>query len=135
MAELVECGLNLVYGEQCNAVLVRRSEVCNIADDGTHLVAVSIEVLVAEIVHPRAASLAGTGEIVAGEYSKQVSVLIGHFVDNYLRIVFRNVWKFFYIYSVEGLCGQEDTLAHVVDLEVRLGHLLVQGVFLLADFL
>ena len=131
----MESGLNLVYGEQRYAVLVRRGEVCNVADDGAHFLAVSVVILVADVVHPGAAPLAGAREIVAGEDSHKVAVSVRHLVGEHFGIVFRDIRNLFYVYAVKNLGRQEHSLAHVVHLKVRLGHVLVQVVFLLAHFL
>ena len=112
MSELVEGGGDVVYAH----VFI---EIAHIHDNWTHFPALRIDVLVADIVHPRAASLAAAREEVGGEYSHKGAVVVGELPGgDAVRVVGRNVFQLLDIYAVEHLGCGEYTFEHVFGLEV-----------------
>ena len=135
MAELVKSGLHLVHGQESRTVLVRRGEIADIDYDRTYFLAVGIVVLVAEIVHPCAAALGRAREIVAEEDTEQGAVGIGELPGLSCVVVELHPLQTLEVHPVQGMSRLEDTLLHVLHLEVRLGQVLVKVVLGLAYLL
>ena len=69
MAELMECCLDLIDREHCRSGIGRSRKIADIDYDWSHVVALSVHILLAEVCHPSPASLSGTREVVGHEYS------------------------------------------------------------------
>ncbi len=135
MAEFVEHGLHVVKAQQRGRVGRRFVEVAHVDDDRTHHLAVEGHVLIADVVHPGAAALAFTREVVGGQHADQRTVGIGHLEGFHVGVVFRGIFDLLEFQTVEFRSGVEDTFPHVLHLEIRFGDLLVEGIFGLADLL
>ena len=129
VSELVENGLHLVDGE----VLL---QVADIDDDGTNHVALSIDILLADVVHPGSAAFARARQVVGGEDAQQIAVGIRHLVgrDDF-GVIRRHVLQFLHIHAIKRIGSDEDAFHHVLELEVGLGELFVEVVFLLTHLL
>ena len=128
VAELVECGLDIVDAEIFG-------EVADVHDNRAHLVSVFVNILVANIVHPGSTPLAVARERVGGEDADQRTVRIGNLVSLYARVVNRHVLKRLSLDTVEPVGCEEDALHHIVNVEVRLGEFLVEIILGLAHAL
>ena len=73
VAEFMEHGLHLVDVHVLG-------EVAHVHDDGAHVIAFGVNVLLAHIVHPRPSPLACTGEIVGREYAHEGAVGVGNLI-------------------------------------------------------
>ena len=135
VAELVENRLDLVDGEQTGLTVSRSGHVTDIQHDRTHLVAVLVDILVAENGHPGSSPLGRTGVVVGHEYSEQASVGIGDLEGLYRRIVHRDSRNGFHVDAIDLVSRGESTVADILHLEIRPGLVLVKGIFPLAHLL
>ena len=129
VAELVEGRLHLVDGK----VVV--GEIADVHDDRADVVALSVHVLLADVVHPRAAALAWTRLVVGREDTHQRAVLGRHLVGAHLRVVHRHAFQALEVHAVEDMRVGEDAVHDAVNLEIGLGLRLIQVVLGLADLL
>ena len=129
MSELVEDRLHLVYVK----IFL---QVAHIHYYGANHVAIRIHILLADVVHPCPTPLAVTRQIVGGEDGEQGTVGIRHLVGgDYILVVCRHVIQFLHVDAIQSVCCNEDTLHHILQLEIRLHHVLVQVVLVLPDLL
>ena len=128
VAELMEGGLHLVYGQQRRLLGGRCVEIAYIHDDRTHVVAVRIHVLVAEVVHPGAGTLALAGEVVGDDDADERAVLIADLEGLSLRIEEGDALDRLELKSVETAGKGEDACADVLHLEILHHFGLVQGI-------
>ena len=129
MSELVENSLHLVDSK----ILF---EVADIDDNGTNHLALSIDVLLADVVHPGSATLARARQIVCREDAQEIAVGIRHLIgrDDF-GIIRRHVLQFLHIHAIKRIGSDEDAFHHVLELEVGLGEFFVEVIFLLAHLL
>ena len=133
MSELMERSLDLINGQESDTVLIRRSEVADIDDDRTYLIAFGIEILVTEVAHPCSATLGVTRKIVADEQSHKVAGLI-RYLPGFGSVVEKlQAFDLLEVDSIEGMSSLEDALLDVMDLEIRFGDVLVKVILGLAD--
>src|SRR5574344_2023508 len=128
MAELMENGLDLI---DCQVIF----KICHIHDDWTYFFAICIEILLADIAHPRSPALAGARHIVSGKDSEQRTVRSCHLVCRHLWVIYRNSVNLLYVHAIQGICGEEHAFDDIVKLEIRLGGCLFKVIFGLAHFL
>ncbi len=133
VAELMEHGGDVVEADQRRLAIGRLGEVADVVD---HRLGTGQAVLLDEHVHPGAAGLGVTLEVVGVEQGQRGAVLVEHFVHLHVRVVGRNVGARLEGDAVQLGGGVEDAvLQHVVQFEVRLDLRFVQVVLGLADLL
>ena len=135
MTELVEQGLYIVHRQQRRIILRRLIEIAYIDDHRPMIHAVLIHVLRQDIVHPRSRTLACPREIVGVENTHQLPCFIRYAEGLHLLVIDRQIRYALEIKSVQVMRQQEGTLTYVIELEIGFQLLLVQGIFLLTQFL
>ena len=134
VAELVEEGLALVEGEQRGFVSGGFGEVADHLDDGDDVVAVAVHFLSAEFSHPSTAAFAGTGVEVHIEYADDL-VTVEDFVGVGLFVVGGEGVVLTEGDAVEFTGSGEGSFADVVEGEVGTHDIVVEVIFLFAEFL
>ena len=129
VAELVEEGLHLVKGQQRGLRLGGLREVHHQRHQRAGLFAVD-HLRTAVLGHPGARVLRGAGEEVEVEHRQEVALLVGHVVGRHVGVVDLDLLVGRKVEPVELVGQQEDTLLHVLELEVGLHHLVAQGILL-----
>ena len=133
VTHLVHEGLHLVEAEQRRLVAHRLGEVAHHLYERPHLLAVHVA-LSAEFGHPGSAPLRRSGIHVEIEHTHE-SCAVVDLVDLHVGVVDLDVRCLHELDSVEGAVEVEDTLTHLVQLEVGTQQLGVEAVFLLFQFL
>ena len=129
MSELVEYGLHLVHVE----ILF---QITYVHDDRTYHIALSIDFLVADIVHPSTTSLALARQVVSSEDTQQLTLVVCHFIGCHLIfIISRHTIQFLHVHSIERLGSNKDSVYHILQLEVRLDEVFVEVIFQFAHLL
>ena len=134
VAELVEECLALVEVEQRGFVFGGLGEVADHRDDGDDVVAVFVNVLLAEVGHPGAAALAFAREEVHIKDGDNL-VAVKHFVADGFGMVLGQLVVFAEGDAVELVGNGEGALAHLVEREVGTYLVVVQRIALLAHLL
>src|SRR5581483_7757700 len=133
MAKFVEHCPDIIGGEESRLARGRHGEISNVTDDRQGSKQLG---LAHKAVHPGAALLVITLEVVAVKQRQRLAISIKNFEDAYARRIHRKIFSFFECQSVKLVRSVENTvLQHVIQLEIGLDLLLVEIVFGFANLL
>ena len=133
MPELVEQRLGLVEGQQRGIAPRRAREVADDRHHGRHALPVLVGLLHV-VAAPRALALSVAREVIEIEHAQMRLVDVEHLVSDRLGVVQRHDDRAERD-AVEPVGEEEDASLHVLQREIGPQHLLVEGIFLLADLL
>ena len=134
VAKLVPHSLGLVPSEQGRGAARSRGEVHHERDDGIDLLAVDVVTALAEARAPGTAALRLARVVVHVKDAEEVAVGFFHFVGFHARIIDGQVGVLRKGDTIQLIGSHKHAVAHVVDGEVRLDLVFVEGVFGLAEF-
>ena len=134
VAKLVESGFHLIECEKRWHILGGLGEIAHIVDYRalTHAVVV---ILTLELAHPSTLTLCCTREIVGHEHCHVIALGIFHVVNGNFGVILGSIGHLGECDAVEAVCHSENSLHHVLKLEVWANIVLAEVEFLLLHLL